>query len=920
MIDIKTAPSLVRKSFDESVETLTSELRLAIDFQSPCILMAVHGSEYVCVDAMSALENCLIDEGEKVVRLNVSDLYREDLVSLNRQLDSASHVVFFVDGLNQDFSESRRIYSLLNHHGYVFFDQAARVVFWLTENELVDLAKHAPDFWVTRQCIVGFHDSPRPEQVLQNALESTWQGIGEYCESFEDTDAKISLRESMLVDLPKNNEATGVRANLLLTLGVLNWRKGNYEEAHRLLIDALKHAGKMEDHWFEAECFNALALVNSSTGRIDEAIDAYKQAIKLAPNQIFAWNNLGNLSLKIDRNDEAMIAFQKAIDHNPQDTIAWIGLGDVFYRRDYVDEAIAAYRKATEYSPALHHPWLGLGNVYASIGQNAAAISAYQKAISLNKDFIPAWLRLGALFGEQDHYWEAIKAYQQALSINAKDCSIWNELGMIYLKAEKYGEAEEAFLKAIDLDRSFAWAYNNLASVYTHNARQKESIPLHLKSIELFKEDGDKAAAWDRLAIIYRRLNDYDNAVAAYQQADLLLPIKVDDFQEPDSNDPQVDPVSAADPALETDSSDPVEGSVDNDPFEPNKIRSGPDSEEEEEVPSWIFQSWQPSYGEPQISGQPRPDMTRMGMATAFFNTQVFTNETITQEIGYSAMQIVSPLFSVGISDTKSAPFGLDRDFAAGPPRTDSTTARVWNEKGNAHFRDGAYEEAMDAYVKAIQEDPGFGWPQCNLGVTCFVLGRFGEAVLLLQGSIDLLTSDGDRSLAWNELGNLYRCRNDYHNAVAAYQKADELDPENTSLRDTVMHFQSEPGTQSARIWNELGDRFFNSGSYREATGCFEKAIEIEPLNGLAYSNMGLCLTYQGKFKDAIPLYLNSLELLRDEKEKAVSWNRLGNVYRRLNDYDKAIAAYQEAVKLNNEQVTLVTRARFSLLGNCSID
>jgi Flp pilus assembly protein TadD len=244
----------------------------------------------------------------------------------------------------------------------------------------------------------------------------------------------------------------------------------------------------------------------------------------------------------------------------------------------------------------------------------------------------------------------------------------------------------------------------------------------------------------------------------------------------------------------------------------------------------------------------------------------------------------------------------------------------VWNEKGNVHVRAGDYEEAVAAFDRAIELDRSFGWPYCNLGLTYLLLGKYAEAILLLQKSLELLASNKDRAVAWNGLGNLYRCLNDYDNAVVAYQKADELDPENSGVRDTVEFFHSEPNTRNAQVWNELADQFFKSGSYAEASSCYQKAIEMEPLLGVSYSNLALSLTYEGKFNKAIPLYLKSIELFREEKDKAISWNRLGNVYRRLNDYDNAIAAYQNAVKLNSGQMTLATRARFSLLSNCYVD
>ena len=216
-----------------------------------------------------------------------------------------------------------------------------------------DLARNAPDIWECRQHVIEFPDTPNSEHILQDAVESAWQGTGEYADPFEDTEEKISLHESVLTELPEKAESTSTRAKLLLTLGILNWRNGNFEKADELLQDAIKAAIQLEDNWFEAECFNAIALVKFAQGKNDEAIEAYKQAIEIAPEQIFVWNNLGNLCLKIMRNDEAMLAFQKTLKHNPKDPIAWNGLGTVYYRIGYIDDSITAYRKAIEYAPLL---------------------------------------------------------------------------------------------------------------------------------------------------------------------------------------------------------------------------------------------------------------------------------------------------------------------------------------------------------------------------------------------------------------------------------------------------------------------------------------------------------------------------------------------------------------------------------------
>ncbi len=41
--------------------------------------------------------------------------------------------------------------------------------------------------------------------------------------------------------------------------------------------------------------------------------------------------------------------------------------------------------------------------------------------------------------------------------------------------------------------------------------------------------------------------------------------------------------------------------------------------------------------------------------------------------------------------------------------------------------------------------------------------------------------------------------------------------------------------------------------------------------------------------------------MLVDDREKAISWNRLGKVYRQLKDYQQAVIAFQQADELNPE-------------------
>ncbi len=121
---------------------------------------------------------------------------------------------------------------------------------------------------------------------------------------------------------------------------------------------------------------------------------------------------------------------------------------------------------------------------------------------------------------------------------------------------------------------------------------------------------------------------------------------------------------------------------------------------------------------------------------------------------------------------------------------------------------------------------------------------------------------------------------------------------------------------KNAQIWNELGNIYYNTGAFDEAMHAFEMAIELDPSYGWSYNNLASVHFHQKNYADAIPLYQKGLELLDDYKDKAMLWNRLGDAYRRLDDQDQAAAAYRKAIELDPDNVSLLTRARFSLLGN----
>ena len=154
--DIRVAYQEV-EPFEDRVDILFRELELAIKWQRPSILLAVYSSEYVHADAKTTLKNRLIDMVQNVYHFQISNDENSDIPLYLSEIADLDKTVFFIEGLRLGGGkDGTRAYRALSIGREYFIDKRIRAVFWLTENEANDLARHAPDFWAYRHRVVEF--------------------------------------------------------------------------------------------------------------------------------------------------------------------------------------------------------------------------------------------------------------------------------------------------------------------------------------------------------------------------------------------------------------------------------------------------------------------------------------------------------------------------------------------------------------------------------------------------------------------------------------------------------------------------------------------------------------------------------------------------------------------------------------------
>lgn len=100
-------------------------------------------------------------------------------------------------------------------------------------------------------------------------------------------------------------------------------------------------------------------------GRLSEAIAAYQENVRIAPDDVLARNNLGNAYRDSGRPRDAMYTYRAAVELDPDYIQAWHNLGLTFYLTRGQAGVAKALLKLQATDPALADVWRKLAIDYS---------------------------------------------------------------------------------------------------------------------------------------------------------------------------------------------------------------------------------------------------------------------------------------------------------------------------------------------------------------------------------------------------------------------------------------------------------------------------------------------------------------------------------------------------------------------------
>jgi tetratricopeptide (TPR) repeat protein len=205
-------------------------------------------------------------------------------------------------------------------------------------------------------------------------------------------DEQIKALTQAVSDLSQGQGVIGSKAEIESAMQAL--AEGNIEKAKALFAKATQKGEQEALQTAKAyRNLGALAYLDNT----QEALQAYRRATQLDPDNADGWNELGRLLRRIGELDQAIVAYEKVLTLGKaaQDkelvAVAYGNLGNVSQIRGELDKAIEFYQQSLVIEKALGRKqviasvYTNLGVVYQIRGELDKAMEFYQQALVINK-------------------------------------------------------------------------------------------------------------------------------------------------------------------------------------------------------------------------------------------------------------------------------------------------------------------------------------------------------------------------------------------------------------------------------------------------------------------------------------------------------------------------------------------------------
>jgi tetratricopeptide (TPR) repeat protein/GT2 family glycosyltransferase len=663
--------------------------------------------------------------------------------------------------------------------------------------------------------------------------------------------------------------------------------------------------------------FNQRAEVYFSQGKLEDAIIAIDQALKLQPDYAPAYKTLGNIFQAQGRVDEALQLYAKALEIDPQFAEVFANLGSISASQQNWEDAIRYYEKAIAIKPTFSGVYRNLARLFSQLGKEEEATLNWYQAYTLEPDKATAeeHFNLGNTLLTQEKFDIAITCFRRALQYKPDLAAAYQGIGEALKRQGKLDEAAGYYRKAIEIHGNGNQGEDTLAGVTAtktfvskdtltvpQNQTQTTTPPVVRPNVTVTAPPQPPQPPEDPEVYLilgkgYFEQGKFDKAIASLQKAIAIKPdagaykLLGNALQALGKND---DAFKCYHRAVEL-----------NPNFAEALANLGSMYAQQ--------QHWQQAINCYQRAIAAKPDFAGAYRNFAKLWTQIGKSEE-SAECWYRAIQLdpntasADDLFS--LAHTLLNQGKIDQAIGCFRRALElNPTSGDWHHQFAEVLKDhGRLTDAVQEYRNAIAHNPNNCWSHNNLAETLVKLERWEDAINAFRNAIKL---NPEHSWAHNNLGDVLVKLERWEEAVDAYKEANKLNSDFfwsfNNLGDCLMKLERweeaaeayNRGNQINRdfVWsfNNLGDALFKLERWEEAAAAYQRALELNPSLAWAANNLGQALVKLERWEDAVIAYRRVSELNPDFPW---AYYQLGEASAQKEEWDDAISFYRKAMEI----------------------
>ncbi len=284
----------------------------------------------------------------------------------------------------------------------------------------------------------------------------------------------------------------------------------------------------------------ALGAVYEQMKRPKDAIDAYKRAADLDPEDVHNMGALAQALLNDNQLDEALKEYRQMADADPEDSSTNVHISEILRRQGKYEEALTTVKKAVKKDPDSLEAGYNEGLLLDVLGRYDESAQVYEHMVDLTSHANGAYTadeknnraifleRLGAIYHEQNKVDEAIAAYQKMIELGGDNALRGYQSQVdVYRDAKMFDKAIAVSRKAVEANPTDQDLKLMLAGELVDQGKEDEGIAM---ARGLLKNSPDDQKVWIALGQIYTRIRKWKEAEDALNKASAITTKKDDNI------------------------------------------------------------------------------------------------------------------------------------------------------------------------------------------------------------------------------------------------------------------------------------------------------------------------------------------------------------------------------------------------------